>query len=120
MLDTAFDIISPPNFNPGQKPRGKDYLKQAKALLDLGLNLNRENHWGYTPLQQAVCNNQRELFTLLLSKGADPHVKSGNEDEFLAIAKKYNGNDLQLFNLIILGKDENTPEEISPGCCNLQ
>ena len=50
-------------------------LKEVKALLEVGANVNAANQYGFTPLFKAVGSGNLELVKLLVSKGAKVNVK---------------------------------------------
>ncbi len=51
-------------------------LKQVKALLAIGVNLNAQDADGTTPLMYAVVNAEADCVKLLLDKGADPNLSN--------------------------------------------
>jgi len=58
----------------------------ARTLLEAGADPNAQQQGGFTPLHQAVHNNNLELTQLLLSHGANPHVSNDDGDSPLQIA----------------------------------
>ena len=58
----------------------------ARALLEAGADPNAQQQDGFTPLHEAVHNNNLELTRLLLSHDANPHVSNDDGDSALQIA----------------------------------
>lgn len=59
----------------------------ARALLDLGANMNVQDPEGYTPLLEAIVNGHFDLAAVLVDRGADPNLadKSGMAALYAAI-----------------------------------
>ena len=72
-------------------------LKQVKALLAQGANINTQDANGTTPLMYAVVNAEADCVKLLLDKGADPNLsnKAG------ATALMWAVNDLKKVQLLL-------------------
>ncbi|MFN0123405.1 MAG: ankyrin repeat domain-containing protein [Blastocatellia bacterium] len=103
---------SPTNASLNTAIRDGD-LKQVKALLAPGVNLNAGDVDGTTPLMHAVVNAGADCVKLLLDKGADPNL--GNKAG--ATALMWAVNDLKKVQLLLakgahvnaVSKDEKSP-----------
>lgn len=58
----------------------RNRAQTVRALLDLNANPNIADNNGWTPLISAADEGNSEIVNLLLSKGADVHVKLDNKD----------------------------------------
>jgi ankyrin repeat protein len=65
--------------------------QMTDMLLYYEAEINNKDNWGYTPLAYAVENNDLFLAELLIEKGADLDVVSGDKSSLFHIAA-YNGN----------------------------
>jgi ankyrin repeat protein len=62
-------------------------IKEINRLLAAGEGINDKDWLGYTPLHWAVYFGYADLVELLVSKGADPNIKSDTGRHALEIAK---------------------------------
>ena len=53
-------------------------LTKCESLLDMGANLNSQDHAGWTPLHEAAQRGHIELVEVLLKRGASPNVPGKN------------------------------------------
>jgi len=66
----------------------------ANPLLEAGADTNAQQPGGYTPLHEAVLNDDIELARLLLTYGANPHVSDDEGDGALQLAHAIRHADL--------------------------
>lgn len=70
----------------------KGHVAVAKWLLSQGAPVNAPNNASRTALHSAVCNNQSELFpVLILQGGADVHLKDADDESPLHCASAAGG-----------------------------
>jgi ankyrin repeat protein len=62
----------------------------ARTLLEAGADPNAQQQGGFTPLHEAVHNDNLELTRLLLSHGGNPHVSNDDGDSALQVAHAEN------------------------------
>jgi ankyrin repeat protein len=61
-------------------------------LLNAAADVNVQNHWGLTPLMEAVCYNQREAVSRLIARNCDLYrreIKTGDTALHIAVKKNY-------------------------------
>jgi predicted metal-dependent hydrolase len=81
-----------------------------QAVLDSGVDINKSNSLGVTPLMFAARYNSPEIITFLLSKGADVNARSYVQDmNALEIAASLNPNPDMVKALVEGGADINKP-----------
>lgn len=79
---------------------------QLKALIDLGMDINRGNVAGYTPLMFAAAYNSPEMITFLVRQGADVSARAYVEDLTpLHVAALFNPNPDVINALVDAGAD---------------
>ena len=57
-------------------------------LLNKGVNINRTNHEGYTPLMAAAESGRARVVEVLLDRGAEPDAKDYKGKTALMLAQK--------------------------------
>ena len=72
----------------------------AETLLDAGSNINHQDAQGLTPLHNATYHNNGKLVTLLLQRGANPNLKSKNQETPLDFA--IDSHHLELVRLLLV------------------
>mmetsp|Transcript_8696 Transcript_8696/g.18542 ORF Transcript_8696/g.18542 Transcript_8696/m.18542 type:complete len:670 (+) Transcript_8696:116-2125(+) len=79
-MDEALRYIMQTNQNDTSDPaKNKRVLKIAALLLEHGEDVNFRGRGGFTALMAAACIGCVETVQLLLSHGADPHLKMRND-----------------------------------------
>ena len=58
----------------------------AKALIDASADLNLQNEWGNSALQDASSKNHREMAKILLKAGIDSELKNNKNKSALDVA----------------------------------
>jgi len=89
-------------------------LDTIQVLLDHGARVNAQDTRGMTPLMLAIASDRPDprVVRLLLEKGADPKIKSGNGETALDWAKKFqNGPVMQA---LALARAEIPPATVKP------
>ncbi|MFM1652048.1 ankyrin repeat domain-containing protein [Brevibacillus sp. B_LB10_24] len=66
---------------------GKSPYKLAELLLASGAEVNAKQQGGYTPLHEAVINEDRQTAGLLMGHGADPRLANDKGETALTIAE---------------------------------
>ena len=84
----------------------------AETLLDAGSNINHQDAQGLTPLHNATYHNNGKLVTLLLQRGANPNLKSKNQETPLDFA--IDSHHLELVRLLLTGKIKQHLHKIYP------
>lgn len=70
-------------------PASQGNVKEVKALLDSGADVNSKEAEGETPLMYAAAEGHTEIVLLLLRRGADIHKHSVNDQTALGRAAMY-------------------------------
>ncbi|WDL95958.1 ankyrin repeat domain-containing protein [Alicyclobacillus sp. ALC3] len=60
----------------------------AAMLLEHGADVNAKQHSGFTPLLEAVHNEQKDMIELLVEHGADVHLAKDDGETPLALARQ--------------------------------
>jgi uncharacterized protein len=68
--------------------RRKD-VEIIKELILAGVSINSQSESGYTPLMQAVLDNQFNLVEILLNNGADPNLITNYRENAYSLALEY-------------------------------
>lgn len=53
---------------------------EVEMLLDLGISINEQGDYGYTPLHYAAESQSRKVYDLLIKRGCDPLVRNAYGD----------------------------------------
>jgi ankyrin repeat protein len=67
--------------------KGSPDLAAANELIKRGIDVNKMNKYGFTPLHVAVMNESLEMVNLLLDAGADPWLLTKQGQSCLDLAK---------------------------------
>lgn len=69
-------------------------LHAAKALIESGININKQGEDLYTPLHEAIEKNDSQMVRLLLDSGANINILNLLGDSPLEMAVNYGLNDI--------------------------
>lgn len=85
---TLHTLVSAAFFGREEKAWTSEYVKIGKLLIDKGVDVNKENSHGYTPLKTAASLCLPEMVRLFLNNGVNPNVIDSSYKTSLKLAKE--------------------------------
>jgi ankyrin repeat protein len=77
------------------------YIGIAELLIEKGADINAQNSWGWTALQQA-CNGKIDVIKYLLSKGANPNLNDHDNISPLFILSEFGDGEKEVEGIKLL------------------